>query len=66
MFRTVCPSIIRILRLYVQHQVDVIQVLWCLLAGTLASSHRTCMTYTCCCMYSLRLLMMEGETVRNT
>jgi len=31
----------------------------------LASSHRTCMTYTWCCMYSLRPLMMEGETVRN-
>jgi hypothetical protein len=31
----------------------------------LASSHSTCMTYTWCCMYSLRLLMMDGETVRN-
>jgi len=29
----------------------------------LASSHRTCMVW--CCMYSLRLLMMDGETVRN-
>ena len=28
----------------------------------LASSHRTCIT---CCMYSLRLLMTAGETVRN-
>ena len=28
----------------------------------LASSHITCMTYTWCCMYSLRLLMMDGET----
>ena len=42
MFRTVSPSIIRSLRLYIQHQVYVIQY-----------------------MYSLRLLMMEGETVRN-
>jgi hypothetical protein len=33
MFRTVSPSIIRSLRLYVQHQVYVIQVLW-LLAAT--------------------------------
>jgi len=41
MFRTVSPSIIRSLRLYIQHQVCVIQVLW-----LLASSHRTCMTYT--------------------
>jgi len=98
-FRTVTPSIIRNLRLYIQHQVHVIQVLWlarkrwyssfplasshrnCMtytcgcglwLAGTrwnisfpLESSHRTCMTYTLCCMYSLRLLMMDGKTVRN-
>jgi len=58
MFRTVSPSIIRSLRLYIQQQVYVIQVL-------LPSSHRTYMTYTCCCTYSLRLLMMDGETVRN-
>ena len=25
----------------------------------------TCMTYTCCCVYSARLVMMDGETVRN-
>jgi len=29
----------------------------------LASSHRTCMVW--CCMYSLSLLMMDGENVRN-
>jgi hypothetical protein len=29
-FRTVSPSIIRSLRLYIQHQVYVIQVLWLL------------------------------------
>jgi hypothetical protein len=23
------------------------------------------LTYACCCMYSLELLMMDGETVRN-
>ena len=34
MFRTVSPAIIRSLRLYIQHQVYVIQVLW-----LLASSH---------------------------
>ena len=34
MFRTVSPSIIRSLRLYIQHQVYVIQVLW-----LLASKH---------------------------
>jgi hypothetical protein len=30
MFRTVFPSIIRSLRLYIQHQVYVVQVLWLL------------------------------------
>ena len=30
MFRTVSPSVIRSLRLYIQHQVYVIQVLWLL------------------------------------
>ena len=30
MFRTVSPSIIRSVRLYIQHQVYVIQVLWLL------------------------------------
>jgi len=34
MFRTVFPSIIRNLRLYIQHQVYVIQVLWLLASGT--------------------------------
>jgi len=23
------------------------------------------LTYACCCMYSLELLMMDGKTVRN-
>jgi len=32
MFRTVFPSIIRSLRLYIQHQVYVIQVLWLLVS----------------------------------
>ena len=34
MFRTVSPPIIRSLRLYIQHQVYVIQVLWLLASGT--------------------------------
>ena len=33
MFRTVSASIIRSLRLYIQHQVYVIQVLWLLVSG---------------------------------
>ena len=61
MFRTVSPSIIRSLRLYIQHQVYVIQVLWLLASGNisfpLASSHRTCVIYIWYCMYSLRLLI---------
>ena len=31
----------------------------------LASSSNVCLTYACCSMYSLELLMMDGETVRN-
>jgi hypothetical protein len=34
MFRTVSPSIIKSLRLYIQHQVHVIQVLWLIASGT--------------------------------
>ena len=33
MFRTVSPSIIRSLRLYIQHQVYIIQVLWLFASG---------------------------------
>jgi len=33
MFRTVSPSVIRSLRLYTQHQVYVIQILWLLASG---------------------------------
>jgi hypothetical protein len=41
MFRAVFPSIIRSLRLYVQHQVYVIQVLWLLASGNEVDSfHR--------------------------
>jgi len=58
MFRTVSPSIIRSLRLYIQHQVYVIQVLWLLASGNEMELRR-------CCTYSLRLLMMDGEAVRN-
>ena len=44
MFRTVSPSIIRSLKLYIQHQVYVMQVLWMLTSGNEmepSSSHRT-------------------------
>jgi len=59
MFRTVSPSIIRSLRLYIQRQVYVIQVLW-LLASKQPQNLYGMMLY-----YSLILLMMDGETVRN-
>ena len=37
-----------------------------LLAFPLASrQHYLFDIYTCCCMYSLELLMMDGKTVRN-
>jgi len=38
---------------------------WCSISFLLASNHRTCMTYTWCCMYSLRHLTIDRETVRN-
>jgi len=74
MFRTIFPSIIRSPRLYIEHQVYVIQVRRLLTSGhetssiscPLASSQRNCTTYTWCCMYSLGLLMMGGKTVRTT
>jgi hypothetical protein len=37
----------------------------CHTGSVAASRHRTCLTYTWCCMYSLRLLMIDGKTVRN-
>jgi len=57
MFRTVFPSIIRSSRLYIQQTAYVKQIL-----PTVGS---ICLTYACCCMKSLKLLMMDGKTVRN-
>ena len=38
----------------------------CLLAGTRQQAVGSiCLTYACCCMYSLELLMMDGKNVRN-
>ena len=31
----------------------------------LSADSSICLTYACCCMYSLELLMMDGKTVRN-
>jgi hypothetical protein len=40
MFWTVFPSIIRSLRLYIEHQVYVIQVLWLLASGNLVPASK--------------------------
>jgi hypothetical protein len=55
-YRTVFPSIIRSSRLYTQ-QAYVKQLL--------LPAASSCLTYACCCVYSLELLMMDGKTVRN-
>src|SRR5215475_1547710 len=53
-FRTVSPSIIRSLRLYIQHQVYVIQVLWLaqllcnLIQTSTPNGHLYRVTYTIC------------------
>jgi len=60
MFRTVFPSIIRSAKLRIQQQVYVKQLLLPAAAGS--SSY---LTYTCCCIRSFALLMMDGKTVRN-
>jgi len=52
MFRTVSPSIIRSLRLYIQHQMYVIQVLWLLASGKLQNANRARITNTYC-MYTV-------------
>jgi len=61
MLRTVSPSIIRSLRLYTQHQVYVMQVLWLLAYKQPQNLYDIyLMLYV-----SLRLPMMDGKTVRN-
>jgi hypothetical protein len=62
MFRTVFPSIIRSLKLRIQQWHMSNSYCYSLL---LAAGSSICLTYTCCCMYSLKLLMMDGKTVRN-
>ena len=55
--RTVFLSIIRSSRLYIQQQTDT--------AVCLLANRQQYLTYACCCMYSLELLMMDAKTVRN-
>jgi hypothetical protein len=72
-FRTVYPSIIRSLRLYIQHQVYVIQVLWLLVSrkgmelNPVPASNPSQNLYNIYLMlyYCLLLLMMDGKDVRN-
>jgi len=45
MFRTVFPSIIRSLTLYIQHQAHIIQVLWLLASKTAKAVHAASGTY---------------------
>ena len=60
MFWTVSLSIIKSFSLYIEQQVYVMQVV---LTTCYQAVSITCMTYTCCCVYSTRLLMMDIETV---
>ena len=59
MFRTVSLSIIRSLALYTQQYIQV------MLTACQQAVSITYITYTYCCVYSARLLMMDRETVQN-
>jgi len=72
MFRTVPLSIIRSFSLYTQQWYMSYRFADSLLAGSgwnililLDSCQQTCMTYTHCCVYSDKFLMMDRGTVRN-
>ena len=67
MFLTVPLSIIRSSPLYTRQKVYVIQLVSRIrmelssILILLTSCQQTCMTYSYCCVYSKKLLMMEGE-----
>jgi len=75
MFGIVPLSIIRSLVLYTQQWYMSHRLCWLLASRIrmelssvlilLVSCQQTCMTYTFCCVYSTRLLMMDRRTVRN-
>ena len=72
MFRTVFPSIISGLRPHIQQQVYVIQVLWMLASGNemehlvpTSKQPQNINDIRLMLYISLRLSMMDGETVRN-
>jgi len=58
MFRTVSLSVISRLALYTQQYIQV------MLTAYYQAVSITCMTYTYCCVFSTRLLMMDRETAR--
>jgi len=62
MFWTGFLSMIRSSRLYIQQQAYVKQIL---LTACLQAVSSICLTYACCCMYSLEILMMDGKSFRN-
>jgi len=61
MFRKVPLSIIRSFSLYTQQW----YLLYRFADSVQARCQQTCMTYTYCCVYSARLLMMDRGTFRN-
>ena len=72
MFRTIFPSIIRSLRLYIQHQKYVIQVLWLLASKytiyvdcLLAVSQQIVRHIPIAVNTVSRLLIMDSTSVRN-
>jgi len=70
MFRTVFPSITMSSKLCIRQQVYVKQTLLPAAIGDEMELHlipdsSRCLTYTCCCIRSFELLMMDGRTVRN-
>jgi hypothetical protein len=61
-FRTVFPSIVRSSRLYIRQQAYVKHIVLSACSQAVGTIY---LTYACCCMYSLELLMMDEKTVRN-
>jgi len=66
MLRTVFPSIISSSRLYIQLSNRYCYLIPCKqTAVSTQADSSICLTNACCCMYSLVLLMMDGNAVRN-
>jgi hypothetical protein len=60
-FRAVFPSIVRSSRLYIHQQEYVKQIV----LPAWQAGNSICLTYSCWCMYSLELLIMDGKTAQN-